>query len=146
MTSPAVNGLAFWAGCWLVGSTTLLTASPGHTQPWGRPVYTPPPVASPPPLPARQLQSPVGASRSSWAPIASGPDTIYDNDPSNWGLTAAQLAQRCNLGRLVGGLIGGGVGYGSSRKEGRSWAVPLGALLGSQVGCNVGAGRAPVPW
>ncbi|MFN9661186.1 MAG: glycine zipper 2TM domain-containing protein, partial [Cyanobacteriota bacterium] len=59
---------------------------------------------------------------------------------------AAPLARRCHLWRLVGGLIGGGVGYASSRKEGRSWAVPLGALLGSQVGCNLGAGRGPLPW
>jgi hypothetical protein len=58
----------------------------------------------------------------------------------------AQAVQRCNIGRLVGGIVGGGVGYATSRKDGRSWAVPLGALLGQQIGCNAGNGRAPLPW
>jgi hypothetical protein len=57
-----------------------------------------------------------------------------------------QLAQRCNTGRLLGGLLGGGIGYGMSRKDGRAWAVPLGALLGSQVGCSAAVGRGPLPW
>jgi hypothetical protein len=118
MTTPAAKALVLLCtGCWLVGSTVLLTATPGQARP-----------------------------RDPLAVAAPGPDTVYDNDPSNWRATEAQMAQRCNLGRLVGGLIGGGVGYASSRKEGRSWAIPLGALLGSQVGCNVGAGRGPVPW
>jgi hypothetical protein len=134
MTSPAAKTLALLCtGCWLVGSTVLFTAAPGQARPWGRSAGAPPP---PPPM----------TSGSPWSSAAPGPDTVYDNDPSNWRATEAQVAQRCNLGRLVGGLIGGGVGYASSRKEGRSWAVPLGALLGSQVGCNVGAGRGPVPW
>lgn len=81
-----------------------------------------------------------------WRGANPGSSTVYDNDPSAWGLSEAQMAQRCNLGRLMGGLIGGGVGYATSRQEGRSWAVPLGALLGSQMGCNVGVGRGPVPW
>ncbi|MEB3334750.1 MAG: glycine zipper 2TM domain-containing protein [Cyanobacteriota bacterium] len=80
------------------------------------------------------------------APAGSSATTVYDNNPANWPPTEAQLAQRCSLGRLVGGLVGGGVGYASSRQEGRSWAIPLGALLGSQMGCNLGAGRGPVPW
>jgi hypothetical protein len=61
-------------------------------------------------------------------------------------LTEAQIAQRCSIGRLMGGIVGGGVGYVASRQDGRSWAVPLGALLGTQVGCNLGRGAAPVPW
>jgi hypothetical protein len=58
----------------------------------------------------------------------------------------AEMARRCNVGRLVGGIVGGGIGYAASRQDGRAWAVPLGALLGTQMGCNVGAGRAPLPW
>jgi len=59
---------------------------------------------------------------------------------------AAELTQRCNVGRLLGGLVGGGVGYAASRQDGRTWAVPLGALLGQQMGCNVSKGGQPVPW
>jgi hypothetical protein len=66
--------------------------------------------------------------------------------PTDPALLEAQLAQRCNIGRLVGGLMGGGLGYAASRQDGRSWAVPLGALLGQQMGCSVGAGRTPLPW
>ncbi len=58
----------------------------------------------------------------------------------------AQTAQRCNVGRLVGGIVGGGLGYAMSRQDGRTWAVPLGALLGQQMGCSVGSQRAPLPW
>jgi hypothetical protein len=58
----------------------------------------------------------------------------------------ALQADRCNIGRLVGGIIGGGLGYATSRQDGRTWAVPLGALLGQQVGCSIGAGRGPRPW
>jgi hypothetical protein len=61
-------------------------------------------------------------------------------------LSEAQIAQRCNIGRLMGGIVGGGVGYVASRQDGRSWAVPLGALLGTQMGCNLGRGNAPLPW
>jgi hypothetical protein len=128
MPLPNAKALALRAGCWLLGSSVLLSALPGRALPWSRPPGPPPP----PPLTS-------GASTP-------GPDTVYDNDPSNWRLTEAAQAQRCSLGRLVGGLVGGGVGYASSRKDGRAWAVPLGVLLGSQVGCNVGAGRGPLPW
>jgi hypothetical protein len=61
-------------------------------------------------------------------------------------LTEAQLARRCNIGRLVGGVVGGGLGYAASRQDGRSWAVPLGALLGQQMGCNLSNSKAPLPW
>jgi hypothetical protein len=98
-------------------------------------------------LGATTLLVPTPGQASPWGGASGpGPNTVYDNDPSTWRPTKAQLAQRCSLGRLVGGLVGGGVGYASSRKDGRSWAIPLGALLGSQMGCNVGAGRGPVPW
>lgn len=100
------------------------TQAPGAYG-WGRP-QTPPPVPS---YPAPQERYAYGA-----------PPPI---DPAQ--LQALQ-ADRCNIGRLVGGLVGGGVGYAASRKDGRSWAVPLGALLGQQVGCSIGAGRGPRPW
>jgi hypothetical protein len=91
-------------------------------------------------------------------PVFRSSGRYYDYDPSQAPrsarpigpagppLTYEELAQRCNIGRLVGGLVGGSVGYGVSRGDGRAWAVPLGALLGTQVGCNVGAGRPPLPW
>jgi hypothetical protein len=91
--------------------------------------------------PPARLQAPP-AVRGGWAygPAApDGPGAAQPADP-------AQLAQRCNVGRLVGGLVGGGIGYAASRKDGRSWAVPLGALLGQQMGCSIGAGRGPRPW
>jgi hypothetical protein len=138
MTSPDLRSLPVLTGRWLIGATLLLSATPAFAWPPLRPPAPPPPRTAPPP-PPRTAPAP-------WTAGAPGANTVYDNDPSNWGPTEAQLAQRCNLGRLVGGLLGGGVGYASSRQEGRTWAVPLGALLGSQVGCNMGAGRGPVPW
>jgi len=66
--------------------------------------------------------------------------------PVNPQVVDAQMAQRCNVGRLVGGLVGGAVGYGASRQDGRSWAVPLGALLGQGMGCNLANNRTPLPW
>jgi hypothetical protein len=133
MTPRPLRGLASPRAGWLLSAVLALAATPASAHPWGRPA-TPPP---PPPL----------TSGAPWSGVAApGRDTVYDNDPSRWGLTEARLAQRCNLGRLVGGVLGGGVGYASSRKDGRAWAVPLGALLGSQVGCNVGAGRGVMPW
>ena len=79
--------------------------------------------------------------RSDYAPQG----YAYAN-PADLALVEAQLARRCNIGRLVGGIVGGGVGYAASRQEGRTWAVPLGALLGTQMGCNLGTGKAPLPW
>lgn len=73
------------------------------------------------------------------SPYGYGPGAALPPNP-------VQQAQRCNVGRLVGGLLGGGLGYGFSRKDGRAWAVPLGALLGSQMGCSAAAGRGPLPW
>ncbi|MEB3260826.1 MAG: glycine zipper 2TM domain-containing protein [Cyanobacteriota bacterium] len=132
MTPRPLRRLASPGAGWWLSAALALAATPASAHPWGRPA-TPPP---PPPL----------ATGVPSTGVAPGRDTVYDNDPSRWGPTEAQLAQRCSLGRLVGGVLGGGVGYASSRKDGRAWAVPLGALLGSQVGCNVGAGRGPVPW
>jgi len=133
----------------LLALSTALTAAPSQAQTWGLPTYGHPPVGYRAPFLAPRPQAPYDRynrydryDRSS----RYGDQTVYDNDPAEWALSEAQMAQRCNVGRLVGGLIGGGVGYATSRRDGRSWAVPLGALLGSQMGCNVGHGRGPVPW
>lgn len=120
----------------LLALSTALTAAPSQAQTWGLPAYAPPPVGYRAPFAPPRPQVPYGSYGSE----------VYDNDPAAWALSEAQMVQRCNVGRLVGGLIGGGVGYATSRNDGRSWAVPLGALLGSQMGCNVGHGRGPVPW
>ena len=131
----------------LLGLSALVTPAPTQAQPWGSGAYAQPPRwGAPAPYPSRRPQAPYGGSGHPWAPPAPDQNTVYDSDPAAWQTTEAQMAQRCNLGRLVGGLIGGGVGYATSRQDGRSWAVPLGALLGSQMGCNVGAGRGPTPW
>jgi hypothetical protein len=136
----------------LLALSTALTAAPSQAQTWGRPLYAPPPVgyrapyAAPRPQPPYERYGRYEQPDSYSSSGRYGDSTVYDNDPAAWALSEAQMAQRCNMGRLVGGLIGGGVGYATSRKEGRSWAVPLGALLGSQMGCNVGHGRGPVPW
>lgn len=82
---------------------------------------------------------PAGAAPYGTSPYGAVP---YAAQP----LTPMQMAQRCNTGRLVGGLLGGGLGYGLSRKDGRAWAIPLGALLGSQMGCSAAVGRGPQPW
>ncbi|MBM5790908.1 MAG: hypothetical protein FJ053_03955 [Cyanobacteria bacterium M_surface_10_m1_298] len=73
---------------------------------------------------------------------AYGSDQVYREAP----LTAEQVAQRCNIGRLLGGLGGGAAAYAMSRDDGRAWAIPLGALLGSQMGCSTASGRGPLPW
>jgi hypothetical protein len=147
---PPLRAPTSWpllCSCGLLALGSLLAPAPGQAQPWGRPTYAPPPLQpSPAPYPGRRPQSPYGSYGDRWAPSAPGPETVYDNDPAGWALSEAQINQRCNVGRLVGGLIGGGMGYATSRQDGRSWAVPLGALLGSQMGCNVGTGRGPVPW
>jgi hypothetical protein len=114
--------------------TVVTTVYPGHTVP----------------IQARPMQAaPSVYGYGSGAPYyrASYPAGLvqptYATTPV---LSEAQIAQRCNIGRLMGGIVGGGVGYVASRQEGRSWAVPLGALLGTQVGCNLGAGKGPLPW
>ena len=100
------------------------------------------------PYPVRTLPSP----SSYGSGYSGGYRADYDvnrygrNVPVDPDYIQAQTAQRCNVGRLVGGIVGGGLGYAMSRQDGRTWAVPLGALLGQQMGCNVGAQRAPLPW
>jgi hypothetical protein len=97
--------------------------------------------------PPARLQAPPPVRGDAWAygPPGAGaaPAPSAPLDPAQ---AEALMAQRCNIGRLVGGLVGGGLGYGASRQDGRSWAVPLGALLGQQMGCSIGAGRGPRPW
>lgn len=132
------------AQAWPIG------VAPYQRQPWG---YAPVPARPlnpwaygdmvsdgsdtlpPPPT----VQGPYGPSPYGAPPSVPGPNAIQP-------LTPAQLAQRCNTGRLVGGLLGGGLGYGLSRQDGRAWAVPLGALLGSQMGCSAAVGNGPRPW
>ena len=46
----------------------------------------------------------------------------------------------CTDGKIAGALLGGGVGGAMSRKEGRWWAVPLGAVTGAAIGCQVDGG------
>ena len=43
----------------------------------------------------------------------------------------------CTYGKIAGALLGGGVGGAVSRKEGRWWAVPLGAVTGAAIGCQM---------
>ena len=47
----------------------------------------------------------------------------------------------CTDGKIAGALLGGGVGGAISRKEGRWWAVPLGAVTGAAIGCQVEKGN-----
>lgn len=88
------------------------------------------------------------ASRRQSRRWRTNPDYAYGSNQaySELPLTAEQVAQRCSIGRLIGGLGGGAAAYAMSRDDGRAWAIPLGALLGSQVGCNAAAGRGPLPW
>ncbi len=46
----------------------------------------------------------------------------------------------CTDGKIAGALLGGGLGGAVSRKEGRWWAVPLGAVTGAAIGCKVDGG------
>ena len=46
----------------------------------------------------------------------------------------------CADGKIAGALLGGGIGGAISRKEGRWWAVPLGAVTGAAIGCQVDGG------
>jgi hypothetical protein len=96
--------------------------------------------------PPVRVQAPPPVRGGSWAygpGVGAVPAPAEPMDPAQ---AEALMAQRCNIGRLVGGLVGGGLGYAASRQDGRSWAVPLGALLGQQMGCSIGAGRGPRPW
>ena len=48
--------------------------------------------------------------------------------------------EECTDGKIEGALLGGGIGGAVSRKEGRWWAVPLGAVTGAAIGCQVDKG------
>jgi hypothetical protein len=149
-TMSSSSGLLLVCTGGLLGLAALLIPNAAQAQHWGRPTYAPsyapPPVLSSTPYPGRLPQFPLGRYGNRGSLPGASADTVYDNDPAAWALSEAQMNQRCNIGRLVGGLIGGGMGYATSRQDGRTWAVPLGTLLGSQMGCNVGTGRGPVPW
>ncbi len=94
-------------------------------------------IAADYPLPPRQIaQAPL--------PAPTPEPESQPAQPNGQALTADQSSRRCNAGRLIGGLAGGGIGYMASRKDGRSWAVPLGALLGTQMGCPLAQGRGPL--
>ena len=56
------------------------------------------------------------------------------------GAKAEKLKDDCTDGKIAGALLGGGVGGAISRKEGRWWAVPLGAVTGAAIGCQVDGG------
>ena len=56
------------------------------------------------------------------------------------GGKAEKIGDDCTDGKVAGALIGGGVGGAISRKEGRWWAVPLGAVTGAAIGCQVDGG------
>lgn len=170
MSTSLLRRLGLTGALALLASPMAALATP---YPWPAAPLTPPPGrtaygpgyggAYPPPLrqplpPARQLsRGPVdpyayGDRYGNVDRYGNGDRTAYGDRygspaaPSDPALLEAQVAQRCNIGRLVGGLMGGGIGYAASRQEGRTWAVPLGALLGQQMGCSVGAGRTPLPW
>ena len=55
------------------------------------------------------------------------------------GAKAEKLTDDCTDGKIAG-VLGGGVGGAISRKEGRWWAVPLGAVTGAAIGCQVDGG------
>ena len=46
----------------------------------------------------------------------------------------------CTDGKIAGALLGGGLGGAISRKQGRWWAVPIGAVTGAAIGCQVDGG------
>ena len=56
------------------------------------------------------------------------------------GAKAENLKDECTDGKIAGALLGGGVGGAISRKEGRWWAVPLGAVTGAAIGCQMDGG------
>ena len=53
------------------------------------------------------------------------------------GTKAEKVKEDCTDGKIAGALLGGGVGGAVSRKEGRWWAVPLGAVTGATIGAKV---------
>lgn len=137
----------------LLGSTgalgLLATPLQAWAGPWNQPYRPSQPVSSQRvPYPVPTLPSPAAYGDG----YGGGYRADYDanryraNMPVSQDYIQAQTAQRCNVGRLVGGIVGGGMGYAASRGDGRTWAVPLGALLGQQMGCSIGAQRAPLPW
>ena len=56
------------------------------------------------------------------------------------GQKAEKINDDCTDGKIAGALLGGGVGGAISRKEGRWWAIPLGAVTGAAIGCQVDGG------
>ena len=56
------------------------------------------------------------------------------------GNKSANFKDDCTDGKIAGALLGGGIGGAVSRKEGRWWAVPLGAVTGAAIGCQVDGG------
>jgi hypothetical protein len=137
----------------LLGSTgalgLLVTPMEAWAGPWNQPYGYPQPVDSrrvPYPVPTLPSASSYGDGYGGGYRADYDANRYRANLPVAPDYIQAQTAQRCNVGRLVGGIVGGGLGYAASRQEGRTWAVPLGALLGQQVGCSIGAQRAPLPW
>ena len=55
-------------------------------------------------------------------------------------VTNNEVKDECTDGKIAGALLGGGLGGAISRKEGRWWAVPLGAVTGAAIGCQVDSG------
>ena len=59
------------------------------------------------------------------------------------GTNSANIKEKendCTDGKIAGALLGGGLGGAISRKEGRWWAVPIGAVTGAAIGCQVDGG------
>jgi hypothetical protein len=130
----------------LLGSTGALGLIAAPLQAWAGPWYQP--YGYPQPLPTVPGPSAYGGGYG----YGSGYRADYDTNryraavPVDPAYIQAQNEQSCTVGRVVGGIIGGGIGYAASRREGRAWAVPLGALVGQQLGCNIGAQRPPLSW
>ena len=60
--------------------------------------------------------------------------------PCGGGSSAKVDDNDCSDGKIAGALLGGGAGAAMSRKEGRWWAIPLGAVAGATIGCQVNGG------